>query len=348
MEDIGVSTMATVKRQMLISDVRPIFDSMKKSKEGQKTISATLAASAKLIKCSQRYLSVGLGINRKRIHRAIKAGVARKIRKDRIPAETKTKISLFYKREDISRVLPNKRFATKKHGPAFVMQCSIKAAYKLFRRENPTVKVGFTRFTLLRPPNVRRLSGAFHNVCMCPYCMNVKCKVMAFNRATTVAGVSCKKLDDERALYDALLCPKPEGSRFHRAECVDGTCEICKNYRETIRGVYQELIYYNVQCTWNHWERKEGPDGKIRRSLQTKLSSVEQAFVELVADVESPVKGTSFVQHIFTADWQFITSTTQSRGTSQERTCLWSWTSRKIDQRCFKMKSSLRISARAR
>lgn len=157
------------------------------------------------------------------------------------------------------------------------MQITLKAAFKVFRRENPDIKLSYTRFTLKRPKNVRLLSHAFHNVCLCPYCMNIKYKVLALNRAVALAGVPTEKLDDERALYNMLLCSKSEESRFHDAACVKGTCDRCKHYGQTIRNHYQALLIQGssaVNCTWNHWERTDAKMEKFvelcrpNRSLQ--------------------------------------------------------------------------------
>ena len=60
-------------------------------------------------------------------------------RKSKINEDT---IREFYKREDISRVSPQKRYATK-DGPGYLLQVSIKSANAKFNSENATNHVSW-------------------------------------------------------------------------------------------------------------------------------------------------------------------------------------------------------------
>ena len=65
---------------------------------------------------NDRDMCAGLGPNRKLVARAKKFGIQGRPRRDRIMAANKKKVHEFYLREDVSRVMPDKRFATKKYG----------------------------------------------------------------------------------------------------------------------------------------------------------------------------------------------------------------------------------------
>ncbi|GFO14462.1 hypothetical protein PoB_004096700 [Plakobranchus ocellatus] len=80
---------------------------------------------------------------------------------------------VFYTRDDISGILPHKRYSTK-HGPAFFMNMTMLGAYKLFKEENPDFKVGYTKFTILWPRNVRKLGQVDLETCLSLYCQNVR------------------------------------------------------------------------------------------------------------------------------------------------------------------------------
>lgn len=135
-------------------------------------------------------------------------------------------------REDISREMPSKRFALKS-GSGFLMQIAVKSAFNIFKKKNPNTKVGLTTFQLLRPRRVRLLSLKHREVCLCPYCMNIKYKVCALNRAVSDQKLDILiKLEDEKALVDMLLCTK-EG-RFYNYDCAFGMCDI--NDERTLPG----------------------------------------------------------------------------------------------------------------
>ena len=165
----------------------------------------------------------------------------RKPRKDGLHLAVKQKIQKFYKREDISREMPSKRFTTKA-GPAFLMQISVKSAYKIFRKENEDIKIRLTRFQTLRPERVKLLSLSHREFCLCPYCLNVKYKLLTLNRVVSNSGVdSSVKIADEEFL-DTLLCQRDNRfPHFHRYDCVFGKC----NHRE--RSFLYGATYAEIQ-----------------------------------------------------------------------------------------------------
>jgi hypothetical protein len=83
-------------------------------------------------------------------------------------------IKLFYLREDISRSLPTKHYTTK-HGVGYVLQQTLKTAFRIFKLENPDINAGYTKFTQLRPTNVRLISNQF--------LLHLKCTRLKTHRA---------------------------------------------------------------------------------------------------------------------------------------------------------------------
>ena len=227
----------------------------------------------------------------------------RKPRKDAISQQVKQQVRVFYTREDISRALPHKRYATK-HGPAFVMQQTLRAAFSLFRAENPEVKIGYVKFTQCRPRNVKKISAIFSESCLCVYCLNIRLKVLALNRAVSSQRLDASlRVQDETGLMKLLLCER-SGDRFHKPSCLQGQCEKCSDLRRTLNNHYAQLLDSGLSLTWNRWTRQT-VEGKTTREPVTKCLSVEDLLEELVEDLEKPVKNTTFVQHLFVAHWQY-------------------------------------------
>ena len=281
-----------------------IAEKMKEQKGGKDALKRFAQASVKF--ATKVQISKQLKLSRGTISRAMRSGGRRTTGRGKMAMKLRQQITEFYLRQDISRPLPSKRYATK-HGAGHHLQMTMRAAHSMFVSENPTVKVSYAKFTYLRPKNVRLLSKVHHEVCVCVYCVNIKYKLLVVNRAidTTRKAGTVKKIADEFDFINHLLCPISDSQRFHKEECVFGTCDRCGNYGGRIREMYQDIIREsNAAHTWLHWEKEEVRDGKVRRVLKTKQGSMEMLINEMAMDVEKPVQGVSFVKHLFTARWQ--------------------------------------------
>ena len=99
-------------------------EGMKNSKEGKKAVRLfSISVSDRTRELTNDSdMRAGLGLNRKLVARAKKFGIQRRPRRDCMMAANKKKVHEFYLREDVSRVMPDKRFATKKYGAGHVLQ----------------------------------------------------------------------------------------------------------------------------------------------------------------------------------------------------------------------------------
>ncbi|XP_052762893.1 uncharacterized protein LOC128205359 [Mya arenaria] len=204
-----------------------------------------------------------------------------------------------------SRPLPNKRYATK-FGPAYLMQLTLKSAYRQFLAEHPNMNIGFTKFTLLRPKNVRLLNKSHRQFCVCVSCQNVKFKITALNAFAWKVSVPEAKIENEiSGFMDIVLCAKSDTSRFHAISCIYKQCNACGEFGQTIREHYKRLfeLESHQKVVWHHWKRTE-EGGIVRKRLTTKKGSLNQAVQELVKDFENPANGASFPKHHFEAEWQ--------------------------------------------
>ena len=149
---------------------------------------------------------------------------ARLLKRSRIRRKSKVDvigIKKFYLREDRSRILPKKRYATK-DGPGYSMQVSIEAAHLKYTSENPGKQVSLSKFASLRSKNVRKINTSHRNYCACVYCINVRFKLLTLSRAVSN---SMRKQKNEGDLLDIILCPKGDNDKFHEPDCISASCK---------------------------------------------------------------------------------------------------------------------------
>jgi hypothetical protein len=262
--------------------------------------------------------------------------IKRKKRKDALPDNVERQIKLFYMREDISRPLPSKRYTTK-HGAGYVLQQTLKAAFRMFKLEHPDIKVGYTKFTKLRPKNVRLISNKFLESCLCQYCNNVRLKLLALNRAVRLSGLDeTMRINDERGLFNLLMCEK--SGPFHDASCIKGQCSRCGDHAGKLRSHFHALLQINPSVTWTRWCTITTKNGS-KKAPKVRCAEAATVVEELVKDVVKPTKTCSFLQHLFTADWQHKQYKTVKE--NLKGTCYWFLTSPKTKRASGKMRSSL-------
>lgn len=205
------------------------------------------------------------------------------------------KIRSFYTRTDISRVVPQRRYATK-DGPGHLLLISVKEAYNKYKKENAQETVCFSTFASLRPRNVRLLNKTHREYCMCGYCLNVRNKLLSLEHAKKSYG---PKSVNEANLLEMLLCPKPSSQKFFAPQCIEGKCSKCSDYSKTLEERYND-IPEDKELTWNRWERFEG-----KAVLVAKTGRKHELILELVeTDILHPAQGTTFFKHLHTAQWQ--------------------------------------------
>ncbi|CAC5420906.1 unnamed protein product [Mytilus coruscus] len=211
---------------------RRIFDEIKQ------TDVKKLKAAKNVVKTSRRYLY-----------------------KKKTPRINESKIKDFFKREDISRLVPQKRFATKE-GPGYLMQVSIMAAHSKFTAEYGRT-VSLSKFAQVRPRNVRKLAMSHREYCVCVYCINVRYKLLSLSRAVMDP---CKKKYSEGDIFDIVLCAKGDADSYHKPECINGTCKHCSHkWLISVEQFYQEINEHKV-LTWSRWEK----EGDTQRRIVTK------------------------------------------------------------------------------
>lgn len=59
------------------------------------------------------------------------------------------------------------------------MTLTMKDAFDIYRNLYPENKIGFTKFTILRPQQVKKVSETNRKTCLCPLCCNIALKIEA-------------------------------------------------------------------------------------------------------------------------------------------------------------------------
>ena len=89
--------------------------------------------------------------------------------------------------------------------------------------------------------------------------------------STRDAGEAFEKCDGSmNTFFELLLCPIPEGEKYNRLECREGTCPNCDI--DTIK--WPAWFQSNRQCNWQKYETVEYPNPKSVSGVSKKLSIV--------------------------------------------------------------------------
>lgn len=150
------------------------------------------------------------------------------------PATVKA-VKDFYLDEDVSHTCPGKRDYVivnenneKIHEQRRLLLMNLDEAYALFKQQYSDLKIGFSTFASLRPPQclLALSSSGTHSVCVCVYHQNVK---LIFRPMKSILG-----LTHYRDLLMRMMCAEPT-EKCHLMECKEcpGVAEMEK-YLERI------------------------------------------------------------------------------------------------------------------
>lgn len=233
---------------------------------------------------------------------------ARKPRKDKIPEEVKKEVKKFYLRGDISQELPSKKDVLKlkdKDGKVTIIQkhlmtITLQEAHKVFTEENPDMKIGFTSFRKLKPPQVKRVSETNRRSCLCKTCCNVALKVDALKKFTQKVQKQAPSYKSKKELSDATLCthsgtPKPRYLDRSCNEC--GPQKVIMQYTNGLKDVENEKI------SWYCWEYitilKKGKKKRVTSCLAKETSL--KTFLDMYSNDLKVLPS-----HLFRANWQHV------------------------------------------
>jgi len=162
---------------------------------------------------------------------------------------------------------------------------SLKETFGLFKKDNPEIKIGLTRFCSLRPANVLLQSNMPRHVCLCQYHDNMK--------------MLCDSLSKEmssfptysRSFPDNLVCDSSN------EECMMGKCHKCPKWIDDIKR--DASLDEDIQ--WSQWERVSQPfeskEGKVKHVMKMVKVLKEGTVEEALNSLEEKIP--FFLEHVF-------------------------------------------------
>ena len=140
-----------------------------------------------------------------------------------------------------------KRKLQKRH-----LYMSIKETYGVFKDENPNVKIGLTKFSTLRPPNVLLSSQTPSNVSTCVYHQNM---ILALDAIHTHApGIPVYSTD-----FSALCVLNPESDLCWFGNCSHDGCGFEEKYPLPV-------TVKNLTAKWMKWQDANGRLAKLENT----------------------------------------------------------------------------------
>lgn len=189
--------------------------------------------------------------------------------------ETKEIVESFYNDDEISRIMPGKNdFVTVRNEGISsqiqkrLMLSSIGECYTEFKRRHPTVKIGKTSFTTLRPKHCKILGvGNQQNVCVCTTHQNMKLMVdqCHFNMLILENQQKFKSYKD---VIEFVLCDDANGSD----KCFFKMCDKCSQNLKKLSDLmiqnFENLGIFEIK--YKKWTNTD------RCNLETLVDDVEE------------------------------------------------------------------------
>lgn len=136
--------------------------------------------------------------------------------------------------------------------------CNLREAYCEFKTQHPNTKIGFTKFSILRPKECV-LAGASgtHSVCVCTLHQNVKLMFVAIKLEQLTGGT----MKHYRHCLAAMQCNPPS------VGCYFGKCNQCRGGSSSLQAVMDENAIDTVEL--RQWTTD-------RASLETRVLEVDE------------------------------------------------------------------------
>jgi len=194
-----------------------------------------------------------------------------------IADDTKAAILNFYQDDEYSRVMPGKKdsisIGQKVHRQKRLILCNLHELYAEFKKVNPGLKVGFSKFCSLRPKwCVTVSSSGAHSICVCKSHQNTQLLVHAAN-----INKSYKEL------IEMMVCStENKMCMIHRCPNCPGTAAV----KEYLQGAIESDLGEDIM--FQQWQ------GTDRAMLVSQAATVEE-FIEITLEALNKLTGHSFI-----------------------------------------------------
>lgn len=184
----------------------------------------------------------------------IMSGPKKRIGTNVLDPTTTSLVQDFYMSDDISRVCAGKRdyVSVDENNQKVLKQrrlvlMNLKEAYALFKQKYAAHKIGFTKFSMLRPPQcILALNHhGTHAVCVCAHHQNVK---LIFEPMKKIL-----RLDSYRQLFMTMMCEVPSDN------CSMGLCDQCPGMMEMEKYLADILEDSEIEhVSYKQWINRDG------------------------------------------------------------------------------------------
>lgn len=176
--------------------------------------------------------------------------IAKKMGSNKLSPAIEQEVNKFYNDERFSRTMPGIRDykIVRENGDKVKIQrrlliMNLKELYEEFKVEFPNVKIGFSTFASLKPPECLTSIDAngIHCVCVCTYHQNVKLTCNALKDV-------CPDLSEYHKCLHRMICANPKNS------CQLLTCKNCPG-EKAIQDILTETFLENEihEITFQQW-----------------------------------------------------------------------------------------------
>lgn len=216
-----------------------------------------------------------------------------KKRSDALPTEQIETVENFYLRPYVSVTQSSKQTVTK-NGQRYALNRTLKETYDLYKAENPSQKISFSKFVKLRPKKVKPIDKQNFMGCLCEKCVNMEFCLKTLNK-----GLSQETIKNR---YDlSRLTLSTYTTTFPALKCVKRDCTECGPHK--ILELLKDLDENNNVC-WYKWqtcqvENKKTGENHNRKMIVSHKGTVKQLVEEMATNLKE------FSMHLFTAHWQY-------------------------------------------
>lgn len=185
--------------------------------------------------------------------------ISKKVGVRTIPDETIELVKSFYRSDEISRACPGMRdyIVQQENGDKTAIQrrmllVNLNEAYQLFKANNIDVKMGFSKFAAIRPPECVLALEKYgtHTTCVCSYHQNVKLTIDSLKR-----NGLCTNIPSYREMIEIMMCDPENRSN----ECYLNLCENCPGKADMISMLLTQLensMFEEFRC--KQWVNMRG------------------------------------------------------------------------------------------
>ena len=122
--------------------------------------------------------------------------------------------------------------------------CNLKAVYSFFKKAEPNLTLGFSKFAALRPRNcVLPEAPCTHSVCVCTIHQNMQFLIEgAHPNAVTKDSSSC--IENCKDIIHIAICKEAE------EKCLFGQCFFCRNIQkvtDVLQAAFDENLIGDIQ-----------------------------------------------------------------------------------------------------